>query len=183
MTLKNRRHEEFCWQYVIDFNGARAARDSGYSKRTAKVAASKLMTRTNIQKRIEKLLIIRRERPEVIIHKRIRLEAHKQRIDIRGQGRVRSLQKYNLTLKEYNTMLEAQGGKCAICKLIIYRSTKGGSIYRSTKWGHNGPNVDHNHTTGKTRGILCHECNVAIGGVKDNLEIARALVAYLEKYK
>lgn len=41
--------------------------------------------------------------------------------------------------------------------------------------------IDHNHATGKIRGILCHWCNKAIGGIRDNSDIARRIADYLDK--
>jgi phage terminase small subunit len=59
------RHERFCQEYIIDFNGARAARDSGFAKRSARVTASKLLTNPNIQKRIQQLMNDRSERTKI----------------------------------------------------------------------------------------------------------------------
>lgn len=74
--------------------------------------------------------------------------------------------KYGLTQEAFEVLLYKQGGVCAICK--------------KPDWGLRGPHVDHDHVTGRVRGILCKSCNVALGMVKDNLGIARALVVYLE---
>lgn len=74
---------------------------------------------------------------------------------------------YGITLDEYNTMLEAQGGVCAICK-----GTEGMS--RDVQMA-----VDHCHTTGKVRGILCSHCNRGLGFFKDNIESLKAAIKYL----
>ena len=74
--------------------------------------------------------------------------------------------KYGITLAQKHEMLAAQGGRCAIC-LIDNPTT-----FRP--W-----HVDHDHATGKVRGILCHHCNMAAGAVKDNPTTAMRLVAYL----
>lgn len=67
MKLKVKREEEFCQQYVIDFNGARAAHDAGYGKdRTCgRVQASKLLTREHISKRVAELMKNRSERTQI----------------------------------------------------------------------------------------------------------------------
>ena len=65
MKLKNARHERFCQEYIIDFNGTRAATDAGFSKRSAKVTACRLLTKANIQQRIYKLLKDRSERTKI----------------------------------------------------------------------------------------------------------------------
>jgi len=65
MKLKNKRHEQFCQEYIIDFNGTRAATDAGFSKRSAKVTACRLLTKVNIQGRISELLKDRSERTKI----------------------------------------------------------------------------------------------------------------------
>jgi len=75
---------------------------------------------------------------------------------------------YGISLDEYQRMLEVQNGHCATCP----SDTPGG---RGT-W-----HVDHCHSTGKIRGLLCRACNTALGLVKDNPETLRNLASYLEK--
>ena len=57
-------------------------------------------------------------------------------------------------------------GKCEICQCPV----EYGSV-----------NIDHCHTTGKVRGLLCHLCNKGLGAFKDNLQALRAAVTYLEE--
>lgn len=82
--------------------------------------------------------------------------------------------KYGISLEDYNSMLEHQNGKCAICKtdLIV------GSYYK------NGGNcrVDHNHQTGKVRELVCHECNAVLGFSKENIDILQNTMNYLRKH-
>ena len=76
---------------------------------------------------------------------------------------------YGITLEEYNNKLKEQGDVCAICK--------------SDKPGGNGDfYVDHNHTTGQVRGLLCHWCNFMIGQSRENPEILSAGIDYLKKW-
>jgi hypothetical protein len=72
--------------------------------------------------------------------------------------------RYGITLEEYYKMLEAQGGKCAIC---------GGG---TTKQFYN---VDHNHATGEMRGLLCSPCNRILGTWRDRPEVADAAASFL----
>jgi len=67
MKLKDKRHEEFCQQYVIDFNGARAGHDAGFgkNKKNARVWACKLLAKAFIQERIAELLKNRSERTKI----------------------------------------------------------------------------------------------------------------------
>jgi hypothetical protein len=79
--------------------------------------------------------------------------------------------KYDLTEAEFDAMLVAQGGGCAICRT----SEPGGPYGRF--------NVDHDHETGRVRGLLCHGCNVALGILGDNAEAIRRVLAYLTENK
>jgi|ERR1035437_2512659 hypothetical protein len=76
---------------------------------------------------------------------------------------------YGITLKDYNILLKKQNNKCAICPT---KYTKNKILC-----------VDHNHKTGKVRGLLCHDCNKGLGLFKDRLQITRKVVLYLEKHK
>jgi hypothetical protein len=66
--------------------------------------------------------------------------------------------------EEYSTMLNTQGGVCAICKGVCTRALA----------------VDHNHVTGKVRGLLCNNCNRGLGHLKDDVGLLRQAVMYLE---
>lgn len=73
---------------------------------------------------------------------------------------------YNMTLEEYNKLFKSQYGVCAIC-------------------GHPELNrsllVDHNHKTGKIRGLLCTLCNVLIGQIERTPEFYSKAKEYLNK--
>jgi hypothetical protein len=73
---------------------------------------------------------------------------------------------YGLSEADYQQLLE-QYPACAIC---------------GTPWGDTratGPNVDHNHTTGAVRGLLCSGCNTSLGLLKESQTILRRAIAYL----
>lgn len=74
---------------------------------------------------------------------------------------------YNITLEDYNIMLEAQGHRCAICGGV----EPGGRTGRF--------NVDHDHDTGYVRGLLCTSCNIGIGHLKENPSILQSAIDYL----
>jgi len=80
--------------------------------------------------------------------------------------------KYNITIDKYNEMLKEQNYKCACCEIKFDETGK----------QHNKPHVDHNHFTGQVRQLLCGNCNLAAGKVKDSSEIANKLAAYLKKW-
>lgn len=63
--LKNARHERFCQEYLFDLNGFKAAKRAKYSKKTARVQASQLLTKLNIQERIAELKAKRSERTAI----------------------------------------------------------------------------------------------------------------------
>ena len=75
--------------------------------------------------------------------------------------------KYGITLDDYDKMLLAQQGQCAICKT----NEPGGPGERFS--------VDHNHDTSEVRGLLCCNCNRGIGYLKDSPDIVAAALLYL----
>lgn len=77
--------------------------------------------------------------------------------------------KYGIGVEEYQTMLLAQNGGCAIC------GRPDGGTARSKHLL-----VDHNHSTGLVRGLLCHACNIAVGAIEGRREYVRQIEAYLE---
>ncbi len=74
---------------------------------------------------------------------------------------------FGLTLKQYDQMSERQNGVCAICGNI---NKSGRRLY-----------VDHNHKTGKIRGLLCHKCNTYLSALEDK-KFADSAKKYLLKY-
>jgi hypothetical protein len=76
---------------------------------------------------------------------------------------------FNMTPEEYNTLLESQGCKCAICRDDCIRYDK--------------LSVDHDHITNKVRGLLCHRCNTALGLLRDDEQILYSMMQYLQRFK
>ena len=98
--------------------------------------------------------------------RRYRLEnADKAREDSR---RARLKRLYDMTPEEYETMLRSQNDACAICR----KPPNGKPLA-----------VDHNHSTGVVRALLCDRCNHALGHLDEDPERARALATYLEAHK
>ena len=77
---------------------------------------------------------------------------------------------YGIGYKEYQTMLEAQNGQCAIC---------GTTETGKRKAFH----VDHDHETGEVRGLLCGNCNSGIGNLRDDIGLLKRAIQYLENCK
>jgi hypothetical protein len=77
---------------------------------------------------------------------------------------------YGITLNEYNEMLESQENRCAICQGDNPKGAKRANTFV----------VDHCHTTGKVRGLLCHACNRALGNFGDSIENLERAILYLK---
>ena len=77
---------------------------------------------------------------------------------------------YGIGLHEYNLMLTEQKGKCACCGIHRNELTRNFA-------------VDHDHDTGLIRGLLCGNCNTAIGKLGDNIEGLMRALNYLEKHE
>lgn len=88
----------------------------------------------------------------------------------RGQFIMR-MREYGLTQEVFEYMLEAQGKACAICRMV-FGETKS-----------DAPHVDHDHTTGKVRGLLCINCNFLIGHCREEPALLVAAGLYLEAQK
>lgn len=76
------------------------------------------------------------------------------------------LKKYGISFGEKLAILEKQDNKCKICN----------TLFPSLKHA----KLDHDHKTGKIRGILCNTCNRAIGLLKDDLNVLKSAIEYLE---
>lgn len=80
---------------------------------------------------------------------------------------------YGLNLAEYKQILENQNGTCAICKQPETATVKG--KIRSLS-------VDHNHETGKVRGLLCGRCNSSVGLLGEDVNRMQAMIEYITKH-
>ncbi len=86
-----------------------------------------------------------------------------------GSGRAYRLKyRHGITIEQYEHMLEEQEHLCAICQRYPKSNLK-------NPW-----HVDHDHTTGKVRGILCHSCNTALGNFNDDPVILERALEYLK---
>jgi len=88
-------------------------------------------------------------------------------LNIRRRRRGYQLQRaYGITIEDYETRLKQQGNVCACCG--------------TDTPGHRGTFVvDHCHLSGKVRGLLCNNCNQALGLMRDSIGYGLSLVAYL----
>lgn len=110
-----------------------------------------------------------RENKEAILAKR---DPQKQRENVaryraKNPERYKANQRkfrYNLSAEQYKDLLEKQNNKCAICP-------ETGKL-----------EIDHDHITGKVRGLLCGRCNRAIGLFRDNPDNTASATIYLKLY-
>ena len=75
---------------------------------------------------------------------------------------------YGITIEQYDALLVKQNGLCAICQNVSGRKKL---------------SVDHDHQTGKVRGLLCNPCNLSLGGFKDRSKLLAQAIIYLDKYR
>lgn len=98
----------------------------------------------------------------------IRTKENRRKNPTRAKDTMRrnSYKKFGITIEQYNELLMAQDGRCAIC---------------------HGPStrehfdVDHDHVTGIVRGLLCSSCNIGLGYFKDNPMLLKDAATYLER--
>lgn len=79
--------------------------------------------------------------------------------------------RYGIGLIEYERLLEEQNHRCAIC---------GGEGFKLKEDQNTKLVIDHDHDTGEVRGLLCHNCNRALGLFQDNPDRIKQALAYLE---
>jgi hypothetical protein len=78
---------------------------------------------------------------------------------------------WGLSREDFEKLLAKQGGGCAICKKTLADS-RGRRLY-----------VDHDHVSGKIRGLLCSRCNVCLGQFEDSIPLLEAAISYLDEHK
>jgi len=140
-------------------------------RREARLVFGKKYREENKEELSAKAKKRREEHPEIFKerHHRYQIEnKEKIRIYLKKQGPGR---RYGLKKEEYDKMNTKQEGKCAICGKDNIK-----------KWNIVALCVDHNHKTGKIRGLLCANCNSLLGFMDDNLEIFPKMRDYLSKY-
>lgn len=85
-------------------------------------------------------------------------------------------QTHGLNRENYNKIWKEQDGRCAGCDRELAHPDQ-----KQMRIGQR-PEVDHNHSTGKVRGLLCRRCNDFLGKVADNKDTLERLRAYLQKH-
>jgi hypothetical protein len=96
--------------------------------------------------------ITRRDNPRVVKHRKLKSS-------------------YGISLEDFEKMLELQSHSCPICSFPFDYTSQS-----------KGPNVDHDHETGKVRMILCRFCNNLLGYSNDDVRILESAIIYLDLY-
>lgn len=95
-----------------------------------------------------------------ILSKAKKLKLKRKRCKFRSNTKAYNcFRRYGITPKDYDSLFEKQKGVCAICKKVELSENQYG-VKRLC--------VDHNHATGKVRGLLCHKCNLMLGYAEDS---------------
>jgi hypothetical protein len=145
-----------------EFYSSKGGRDGRRPEcKACNLATRQAKYRENPGPYIERTRKWQRENPD-------RVRANMERFKAAGKRTVSNRKshlkrKYGLTLQEFDALLASQGGGCAICGRP------------------DADNVDHDHTTGRVRGILCFNCNVAIGQLEDDEDRLAAAMTYVTR--
>jgi hypothetical protein len=103
---------------------------------------------------------------------RIRKKERLGKEKFREEERKKGLKiKYSFTIENYEDLFIKQNGVCAIC----------GKPQPPSKGRQEPLYIDHDHDTGKVRGLLCRNCNFCIGHAHDDVNILQLMIKYLEK--
>lgn len=81
--------------------------------------------------------------------------------------------RYGLSHEQWRELVERANGHCMVCGTIETRTGRNGTTLRLA--------IDHDHETGVVRGLICYDCNIALGAAREDPERLRSLAEYLER--
>lgn len=110
---------------------------------------------------------LHKRNPQILIR---RYTKRKKEYDSKKQRNAMLKSRYGISLVEYEAMLKKQNGVCVICSKDSNHKKQGCF------------HVDHNHKTGKVRGLLCIRCNTIIGNSKEDVDILKKAIGYIYKH-
>lgn len=113
------------------------------------------------KRRVRNHIYYKKTRQQQVVYSRNR---YRQQEPTYRNSRLKQM--YGLSLDDYNQMFIAQGGVCAVCLNPPVKKRL---------------SVDHDHQTGKVRGLLCASCNFGIGRFKDNADYLERAAMYLRR--
>ena len=100
--------------------------------------------------------------------------AYNQRPSCRlRQRRLRRWWTYGLTPEAFDGLLQAQEGRCQICRCVLFLEV-------DRKGRSDAVHVDHEHTSGRVRGLLCSDCNRGLGCFHDREEVLISAAQYIK---
>ena len=130
-------------------------------------AASAERYRRDPTRTIDRVTRWQRENPDRLREYR---KSYRQRPEVKAKDRAGHLRrKFDLTPEQYDDMLVAQGGTCAICQKAPREGT---SLH-----------VDHDHETGRVRSLLCFDCNAGLGKLGEDLDRLKAAYRYVLEHR
>jgi hypothetical protein len=144
-------------------------KDNSISNSLTKEEKLKVYTKKYYELNKEKIKARIKESSKTEDFKQKRREFNKKRKEANRE--IYYKKRYNITLEEYNKMLILQNSQCGICKISESEIKHGRNKYFA---------VDHCHTTGKVRGLLCYKCNCILGFINDNTEHLVNAIKYLK---
>lgn len=116
--------------------------------------------------------------PQTIVAYRRRYRENRKKQDLasyrRDKRQFHLMKTFGITIEQYDAMLLVQNGVCAICGNPETMRHKGRILLLA---------IDHDHETGKIRGLLCCQCNHGLGSFRDNPKRLEKAAAYLRVYK
>lgn len=148
----------------LEFDKDKSRKDGLYP--VCKICSGEAKRKSNLKLKNENPELYKRKRLQYVLNyksnhpDRIKLSRLKQ--DLK--------KKYGITLNQYEKMLKLHNHKCAIC----------GNI--ETSLTSNRLSIDHDHKTGKVRGLLCRNCNVALGLFKESIKNLENAILYLNNH-
>lgn len=171
--LRSKTHEEICerwradfWSFVIDVG------DRPHKGQLIRINESLPYSKENVRWRQPEVT------DEILKDKAARMSEYQKRLRENHPERYRAAsfkRHYGITYEQYNEMLIAQRGVCAICeKPQAFVHPKTGEPVNLS--------VDHCHRTGKVRALLCSKCNTALGALDDNVDLLHKAIEYIERH-
>lgn len=104
-------------------------------------------------------------------------KAHPEQVRVTAAAsrkRTHNHMRYGLTVKQFQALAKARGGRCAICS--------GQQVARRTDGTRRNLCIDHDHRTGKVCDLLCSLCNVALGAAQDSVALLEKMITYLKRH-
>jgi len=99
---------------------------------------------------------------------RVKLHNFENKKEIQNHKRIKA---YGISTEDYEAMYKKQKEVCKICKHRRVQLGRSGNIMAL--------NIDHNHDTGRVRGLLCHKCNLSLGNFEDKVAYLLRAIYYL----